>query len=256
MSQYACISTFGEAAASAPSNDPISYCLVQTVDNSFAHGAIASTICDKYNNNCQTYMAQYCATNDDAWKTGGVCDFASKDTHRSYPNPLQGSVSHDRDLLACGCMPTDRPTPASIGLTAGDQLLANAAARKYEVARHGGTKQCQPFDPTVASSPMVCNWSGGIPIYAVDPKTIDSDPVMNRLLAKPYVAPQLLKNIYVTMTRRGEMGKLKGTKLYAFFMSGPFQKMATTPVGVRASAKKSCERPRMLGQFPYKPCPQ
>ena len=34
------------------------------------------------------------------------------------------------------------------------------------------------------------------PVYEVNPKTIDSDPLMNKILANPRIAMDILKNIY------------------------------------------------------------
>ena len=90
------------SAASAPSNDPISYCLVQTVDNSFAHGAIAGTIAISTTTTAKRTWPSI-ARQTTTPKTGGVCDFASKDTHRSYPNP------HHQTPSAC----RQRATPAA-----------------------------------------------------------------------------------------------------------------------------------------------
>jgi hypothetical protein len=51
----------------------------------------------------------------------------------------------------------------------------------------------------------------------VDPKTIDSDPVMDKLLARPIIGINILTNIYNTMKRYGTLAQLKGTKLGNFY---------------------------------------
>jgi hypothetical protein len=87
--------------------------------------------------------------------------------------------------------------------------------------------QYEQFDPTVASSPLIAFWSGNggscIPIYAVDPKTIDQDPVMTKILNKPIIAWSVLVNIYNTAKRKNTLNNLKGTRIYKFFMSNQFQ---------------------------------
>ena len=90
----------------------------------------------------------------------------------------------------------------------------------------------EPFDPTVSGSPMVSFWSGQcnrhgnescIPVYEVNPQTIDRDPVMNKILDKPIISWGLLVNIYNTAVRKKTIDSLKGTKIYNFFQSKPFQ---------------------------------
>ena len=88
-------------------------------------------------------------------------------------------------------------------------------------------QKSEAFDPLVASSPMLNYWVGDNttyankcqPTYAVDPKNIDDDVVMNKLLSKPVIALDLLTNIYHTMLNQGTIGDLKGTKLGKYFES-------------------------------------
>jgi hypothetical protein len=91
------------------------------------------------------------------------------------------------------------------------------------------------FDPTVASSPMYSEWISGegycstggcdnqsntgacVSVYGVDPVTINSDPLMNKILDKPIIAIDILKRIYVDMKREGTLNQLSGTRLGDFF---------------------------------------
>jgi len=118
-------------------------------------------------------------------------------------------------------------------MTAGDVLIANTAARKY-LTQMGGpcTLKWQPFDPTVAASPMISMWGGGcnsqgnggcVPVYEVDPKKIDNDPVMQKILARPSIAWSILVNIYNTAVRKGTLKDLQGTNIHRLFMRKPFQ---------------------------------
>jgi len=52
MSTYKCISNFGQGAARAPSNNPLTYCLSQTLDTEFTHGAISETVSSVNGRNC------------------------------------------------------------------------------------------------------------------------------------------------------------------------------------------------------------
>jgi hypothetical protein len=215
MSTYKCISNFGKGAATNPANNPLTYCLTQSMDTEFIHGAIGETISGANSKNCQAFMGQYCANNWD-----DVCEYASNNHEGLYPNQLQTCGSGSR--------------VAYQGLSAGEVLIQNTATRKYLVEMNGD--QCsvkyEPFDPTVASSPLVAFWYNGcntqgnggcIPVYAVDPKKIDSDPVMTKILNKPIIAWSLLINIYNTAKRKGKLNELKGTRIYEFFASNPFQ---------------------------------
>lgn len=233
MSSYRCISNFGSGAANAPVNNPLTYCLSQTVDTEFNHGGIAKTISGASSKNCQAFMAQYCANDWD-----GACEYASKNIARVYPNQLD----------KCGT----GGGVACEGLTAGEVLIQNTATRKYLVEMGGN--QCsikyEPFDPTVAASPLVAYWYNGcntqgnggcVPIYAVDPKKIDNDPVMNKILNKPIIAWSLLINIYNTAKRLNKLDELKGTRIYKLFMSKPFQQYLKEMSFVRnISCKTGC----------------
>lgn len=210
MSSYKCISSFGPSVSDDPSNNPLTYCLDQTMNSSFVHGSTAKTIGAASGKNCQAFMAQYCANNWD-----NVCEVASNNRSRNYQNNLKKCGTGIE--IAC----TD--------LTAGEILLQNTASYKY-LSQLGGECRIEyeQFDPTVASSPLVAYLSNEhnkqcVPVYEVDPKTIDSDPVMNKILAKPIIAWAILVNIYNTAKRKGTLNGLQGTKIYKLFMSDPFQ---------------------------------
>jgi len=247
MSNYRCISNFGASASNDPSNNPLSYCLLQTMDSEFLHGGTADSISGKYSRNCQAFMSQYCAN-----KWDDVCEFASSDTSHIYPNNLQKCGSGS----SVGCQ----------GLTAGEVLVANTAARKYLVSMGGSCcLKYEPFDPTVASSPLISFWEGGcntqgnggcVAEYAVDPTTIDNDPVMQKILAKPIIAWTILVNIYNTARRKNKLEELRGTNIYNFFTSQPFQnylkQMAKIP-GIICT-KGCCSGARSLGNITSMPC--
>lgn len=214
MSNYKCISNFGPSIVNDPNTNPLSYCLLQTVDSGFMHGGIGTTMSGKHSANCQAFMSSYCAN-----KWDDVCEFVSKDTSQIYPNTQQRCATCNG---------------AEYGnINAGDILIANTAERKYLTQMGGNCSiKWQPFDPTVASSPYISTWQGGcnsqgnggcVPVYEVDPKTINDDPVMQKILAKPSIARNLLVNIYNTAVRKGTFNDLKGTDIYKLFISKPFQ---------------------------------
>lgn len=207
-SSYQRISNFGPNAQS-PVTNPWSYCLNDNLDQRFLHGG-NSDIYGQNSKPCQLFMADYCAAGWD-----NLCELASKNGNISYPNQFETCGAGD---IACR------------GLTAGEALIHNTASRKYLYKMHGAHKKFEPFDPTVASSPMISYWvsddcyssTPGVPEYVVDPATIDDDVVMDKILAKPIIALGLLTNIYNTMKRYGTFEKLQGTKLGKFYGTHPY----------------------------------
>lgn len=227
---YRYISTFGQSAASAPSNNPLTYCVPPTVDSGFLHGGIGRTLTAPESTNCRAFMAEYCATN--GWNN--VCEMMSQNNTKRFSNQLQLKN-----------MPGDVECK---GLTEGDILIANTAARKYLKQMNGDCELVvQPFNPLNPASPAVTLWRGNstsscVPVYGVDPKTIDNDPVMHKLLDKPMIAWQLLTNIHNTALREGTLHQLQGTRLHNFFMGSPFQTYLTQSANLRTSYCKSSNK--------------
>lgn len=210
---YASISSFGSNARSEV-NNPLTYCLNDNMDQRFLHGGNADTY-GQHSRPCQLFMAEYCAQNWDSF-----CEVASLNTNTWIPNNAQGCLG--KGDVACR------------GLTAGEVLIHNAAARKYLVRMLGAKKKYEPFDPTVPTSPLISYWVPDdgcpvyngplVPVYAVNPATIDKDVIMNKILAKPAIAIDILVNIYNSMKRMGTLKKLRGTKLGHFYMVMPYFK--------------------------------
>ena len=208
---YANIKNFGstpnDEAVSLEIESPLSYCLNWTLDQQLLHGGNSYTY-GQYSRPCQAYLSDYCA---EGWD--GFCELASKNVNTSYPNQLDSSKN------------------VTYGMTAGDILIKNTAVKKYTKKMPDGCIQkFEPFDPTVANSPMISYWESKndcdsstcdknscVPVCEVDPATIDDDPVMNKILMKPHIAIDLLKNIYSNMKKDGTLDSLKNTKLGKFF---------------------------------------
>lgn len=204
---YSSIKDFGSNMKSLDVENPLSYCLNSTVDQTFLHSG-NSYIYGQYSKPCQAFLSDYCAQNWD-----GFCELASRNTNVSFPNQLSGQNIN------------------SNGLTAGDLLVRNTASAKYLVHMGGNCVQrFEPFDPTVANSPLIYYWGSKDytadkcePYYAVDSRIIDSDPIMNKILYKPYIALDILSNIFETMTAAGTIHTLKGTKLGKFYELFPLK---------------------------------
>jgi hypothetical protein len=149
-----------------------------------------------YSKESQAYMAEKCSIEWD-----GACELASTNKKKNIVNTLHGKHNFH-----------------SVDLTAGEILIKNAAKSKYRVNKEScGVKYVQ-YDPLVAHSPLVAHRSDVcVPLYKVDPKTIESDPVMNKILEKPEIALDILKHIHDTMKSDGSISQLSGTRLGKFF---------------------------------------
>ena len=203
MSKYSTISNFGSNSY-MPENNPLTYAVEDNAGQQFMHGSSSTMFNGVYSANSQNYMANYCANQWD-----GFCELVGDNENRSFPNQ----------------MTTIEQTP-NVPLSTGEILLRNTVASKYLVEMTNCMPYFEPFDPTVSSSPMIKTWRSNsneqcIPIYAVNPATIDADIVMNKLLASnpKRIAPNILINIYNTMIRQGEIRKLQGTKLGMFYIA-------------------------------------
>ena len=194
---YKSVSDFG--SNNSPANHPLTYCIGSNMNQQFLHGG------NPYggeSKQCQSFMADYCASGWDSF-----CEYES--------------MNKNTTLLPAGKILNST--------TAGQLLIANTAARKYLVNMHNATEKYEPFDPTVADSPMIRYWVNNgsfsqIPEYSVDPLVIDKDVLMDKILEDPNVAFNILTNIYNTMKRKETLKYLKGTKLGNFYDSHPFFK--------------------------------
>ena len=204
-SNYTKIINLGSNAPSAV-NNPVSYAMGDTVDNLFLHGSIAKTIDSPYGRNSQIFMANKCSKNWDKY-----CEFASMNTNKSYPNMIANNEVYQ-----------------DFGLTAGEILVHNTAAKKYR-SNPDCNQKCEPYDPLVANSPMVCYTDDLCEEPAIYDLTddqinnIDQDIVMNKIMNNPKIAIYIIINIFNTMKRKGTLHKLSNKRLGFYFMSEGFQ---------------------------------
>jgi hypothetical protein len=180
-------------------NDPLTYCLGNNISQRFNHGGNAD-IYGQNSKNCQIYLAERCAKNWD-----DICEYA-------YNARTNDEYQTRADIMGAGHYQIQ-------GLSPGEILLVNTAYKKYLIKMHNCEAITEPFDPLVAASPYITHFRGlyCVPEYAVDPRYIDSDPVMNRILLKPWIAKQLLCNIRNTMLRYGTLKYLAGTRLGKYY---------------------------------------
>lgn len=223
---YSCIGNFGQSEKVSVMSNPLSYCAVSGLDAGFYH-TLGGSYLKPESSQCQQFMGSYCAS-----KWDNICETLSKDPTKTSPNTVQ-QCNGPMGIVNTGL---------GGDLTRGQILIRNAAAERFLKSMSGNCKRdYEPFDPTVADSPLISRWvaegnacrSGAnchasnvcIPIYGVDPETIDSDEIMNKILEQPWIAMNILVNIYNNAYRNGELEKLKNTKLGMFFKRSDFQKI-------------------------------
>jgi hypothetical protein len=192
--------------------DPLNICMATDLQAGFQN-QLGNGILNPQSEQCQRYMAQYCAK-----KWDGYCEYLSNSTERTVPNALLMNGTNPQSIHGAGSL-----------LSRGQILLRNTAMEKYRIAMSENSRLVyEPFDPTTSSSPLMAKWipTNGrpcIPVYGVNPDEIDSDPVMDRILIQPYIAIDILINIYVNMKKYDTLDQLQNTKLGRFFGTRAFQ---------------------------------
>lgn len=229
MSNYISISNFGNVEPNLPVNDPITYCLVPGLENGFLHGGVGPGLLNPASKECQMYMGDYCSQ-----KWDDKCEWASNNTEKFISS-----------ITSINCNSIMKGIP----LTKGDVLIRNTADQKYLTKMSSNCSlKYAPFDPTVSSSPMIswwepkCDGQSCVPEYNINPKNLDKDPVMNKILAKPYIAMDILITIRNNMIKNKTFDKLKGTKLYNYLNSQGYSNLLAI-----AMKKKSQNFPNTCG---------
>lgn len=197
---YASISTLGNLSqAVTQSNDPLTYCMFNTYDSKFQHGSSSNRL-NPYNQACQAFMEDRCSKN---WDT--FCDMWASSLHQTqqYPNTQQFCNQGNQII--------------ENGITVGQSLIGNSLMRRF-CTFPNCEMVTEPFDPTVANSPWITyyNTDSCIPVCSVDPKTINSDPIMNKALQPENVMSSItvLQNICNNARRNGT--DLSGTRIGEF----------------------------------------
>lgn len=230
---YYTISDMGPPSNSvAPQDDIASYCAVSGLESGFMHTlGSGSSLIGPNSAQCQRGMAQRCS---DKWD--GVCEYVSNNTQVSFPNAVQQCNGPQGSCMGPGL---------GNSLTQGEILVRNTAAERFVTRMSGNCQRVyQPFDPTVAGSPLISSWQPSgecspvncpasnkcVPIYDVNARNIDSDIVMNKVLDKPWIALDILVNIYNHRANSGRLQELNGTRLYRLFTSPGFQQIVKAKV--------------------------
>lgn len=201
----------GQPSYRLQTDDPLSYCLQDNIDNRFDH---ASSI--RYgpgSRSCQKYMSDRCALEWD-----GFCEIAYNNKDVSYPN--QGYLADK---------PTNVPkgvgNPVSGATSLGNILLHNTMQKRF-CKVSGAIATTEPFDPLVANSPSLVTYIPENPYNnsynlvcsvdqsMIDDGSIDNDPVMNKGLSNPPACYDTLFNICENAKAKGQ--NLGDTKIGKF----------------------------------------
>ena len=201
---YSSISNFGNTKKLSEVDNPLTYCINNTLDNKFLHGGPLGILdAGQGCNNCQLFLSDYCSQEWDSY-----CEYASNNIDTHYPSTM--NIPNSEYNLP--------------ELNSGEILIRNTASRKYLVKMLNGNELWKPFDPTVANSPMIREWIHTkssqmpmTPVYMVDPNNIDNDVVMNKIIRNPKIATDILLNIYKNMKRNNTLNNLQNTNLGKFF---------------------------------------
>lgn len=196
------------------SNDPITSCVgsepMQRFNNGGAYGQNSPE--------CQILLAQRCSG---MWD--GACETASRQNGSLYSKNV----------------PVYSDGSSSRGMDSGDLMIRNTAMEKYRInmrTNPHGSHACKLFTTQFNSlnpaSPFMTYYVGDcMGDYAVNPATIDKDPVMNKILDNPPMFMPLLNNIRQTMARNGSLHFLQGTRLGKFFEIDN-DKIISTPIDI------------------------
>lgn len=203
----------------------LSYSLMSQLDSNFIHGSSGRGF-GKYSLEAQEYMSSRCAE-----KWDGACDIVAMNPERGKPNMVFG-----QDLITGS---------RNRGLSSGEQMVRNAAFKRFVVSVRNCNLLCSPYNPNTPNSRLVCQqssqeagycnprWSqsfGDVPYgdcsgtYSLEHiQDLNGDVILNRLIASPYIAQDLLIHIYFNMKQNNTLHRLKGSNIGNFYQALGYQ---------------------------------
>ena len=178
-SNYKTLLQFGCGPNDPITTNPYQLSLYNTIDKSFNNGVLGANY-NASNMYSQEFMAQTCAAN---WNN--VCELSSRDT-----TPAVNAISKFSQYYGQGT-------------TVGDVTVRNSAVERF-CDLNGCNARIRQLDPVDSTSPFLRVYDGQcIPVCRVDENTIDSDPIMNKMLDNPMQYRDIILNIYNTKKREG-----------------------------------------------------
>lgn len=210
---YTKITDFGRSLNAQVENplnaaNPLTYCMVPTLNSQFFHGGPSGYLLyGNANPNCMSFMSERCKNEWD-----GYCQaFVDLNSDSYWPN---GAVL---DTVAF----QNAKTFLNIKTTVGQDMLRNSCYHRFLfIPNLVGSEQ--PFDPTVANSPMITLYDNYVTAYShvknlSDPETVDKDVHVDKMMENPKVCLDVLGRIFLGYHRQEGGIHIKGTKLEEFF---------------------------------------
>lgn len=202
-----------------PAN-PLTYSIVPTFNTMFLHGASMSSLNNRtWSRAVQNYMAEYCAGGTDASNKAcpwdGFCEaYRLINTDTVWANSaVIDTQAYTTVLRFLDYAPTQ-----------GEQLIHNAAERRF-LRFLSTTAYEEPFDYTVANSPMVRYYShlyvpGPCVVQNLaDPQGVEADPVVRKMLEAPSACLDVLVRIYIAYALKQDGLNLSGTTLEKYLLA-------------------------------------
>lgn len=197
-------SSYGKFGSCTTPTNYYAVCLDNSIDANFETG-MGNYQLGYRSPNCQLLLSEYIANNSNkSDKFDTISTIAMQQKGTGFPNYFNANCNFQGD--------------PSTGFIAeqdyGDYLVDNAGKMKY-CQFTNATLNNYLFNPNDPSSPTITQVVGSNirPVCSVDPKVIDKDILMNKILEQPQKHLVLLRNIYNNVS----MENLKGTKLGNFY---------------------------------------
>lgn len=202
-----------------PSN-PLTYSILPTYNTNFLHGAGIATMNNRtWSRNVQNFMAEYCAggnelsNKDCPWD--GFCEaYKLVNTDTVWGNSaVIDTQAYTYTMKFLGYTPTQ-----------GEQLVHNSAERRF-LNFYTTTSYQEPFDYTVANSPMVRYYShlsspGTCVIQNLDdPVKVENDSVVQQMLQHAVPCADVLTRIYLAYRSQDPRLSIQGTSLEKYLVT-------------------------------------
>jgi len=210
---YSKFGQFGERMNSQIENDtnaanPLTYCLFPSLNSQFFHGSSSSNqLYSNMNTSCTNFMAQRCSLLWDDY-----CEaYYQINTDNYWPNmAVIDQIAYQNANQFFGIRPT-----------MGQNLLRNTCYYKY-INTDDLKYTVEPFDPTVANSPLIKVFNEYVSRYSKiqhlsDPSLIQKDTLVPKMLENFNICIDVIGRIYLAYLQREPNVNLKGTLFESFF---------------------------------------
>ena len=186
-------------------SNPLTYCMVPTLNSQFFHGSLSGgLIYGNQNSNCMNFMAERCSTEWD-----GFCQaYLDLNVDTYWPNEaVMDAVAYNSVKTFFNLKPT-----------IGQDLLRNSCYRRF-ISIPDSRPSMQQFDNTVPNSPLLTIYNNYTTTYSRVQNLIDinNDVLVKKMLQYPAICFDVLARIYLAHLRNEEGVEIKNTILEKFF---------------------------------------